>query len=347
MSDRPPEAAKAIPAPAAYMRLMFRHFGTTDDLRRRLLAGTDVDADRLARPGAEVTLFSYLTFSTNLVDVIGEDWPLRCAAIWGTPTQGALEVAVRSAATIGDAIATLARFGHVRGPHLTLRLKRDGQRTTLAIAGAAPVPERVLRPMVETAYLSGKSMIDAVLEDGHDEIVYRFKGPAPEHADRLRTALGGRVEFNRPQGEIVIPNALCDRASPYAEAALYASAIAELEQAARRITTEDTLILKVERLLKRRRTGRLTEEEAADELGLSRRTLVRRLSDSGTTFRELLDANLKARAEHLRTEGKLTRTEMAEALGFEDPTSFSRACRRWFRTQFTPRPPKWRERGRG
>jgi len=28
---------------------------------------------------------------------------------------------------------------------------------------------------------------------------------------------------------------------------------------------------------------------------------------------------------------KLSRDEMAEALGFEDPTSFSRACRRWFK----------------
>jgi AraC-like DNA-binding protein len=25
---------------------------------------------------------------------------------------------------------------------------------------------------------------------------------------------------------------------------------------------------------------------------------------------------------------------MAKALGFEDPTSFSRACRRWFRTSY-------------
>jgi AraC-like DNA-binding protein len=29
--------------------------------------------------------------------------------------------------------------------------------------------------------------------------------------------------------------------------------------------------------------------------------------------------------------GKLSRDEMAEALGFADPTSFSRACRRWFK----------------
>jgi AraC-like DNA-binding protein len=44
----------------------------------------------------------------------------------------------------------------------------------------------------------------------------------------------------------------------------------------------------------------------------------------------LLDAELKARARGLLDEGRLSRTEMADALGFDDPTSFSRACRRWF-----------------
>jgi AraC-like DNA-binding protein len=110
-----------------------------------------------------------------------------------------------------------------------------------------------------------------------------------------------------------------------------ASALGELEHASHRIQTEDVLVLRVERLLKRRRTRRLSEEEAAHELGFSRRTLVRRLADSNTTFRALLDASLKQRARALLDDGKLSRDEMAEALGFADPTSFSRACRRWFK----------------
>jgi AraC-like DNA-binding protein len=59
--------------------------------------------------------------------------------------------------------------------------------------------------------------------------------------------------------------------------------------------------------------------------------LVRRLADNNTSFRALLDASLKQRARLLLDAGKLSRDEMAEALGFADPTSFSRACRRWFK----------------
>jgi AraC-like DNA-binding protein len=39
---------------------------------------------------------------------------------------------------------------------------------------------------------------------------------------------------------------------------------------------------------------------------------------------------LKSRAANLLRHAKLSRDEIAERLGYRDPTSFSRACRRWF-----------------
>jgi AraC-like DNA-binding protein len=107
-------------------------------------------------------------------------------------------------------------------------------------------------------------------------------------------------------------------------------ALAELESAARRIRASNQLLLKLQSLMARQRRTRLSEDDAACEPGVSRRTLVRRLSASGTSFRQMLDAELKARARAMLDEGSLSRTQMADALGFEDPTSFSRACRRWF-----------------
>jgi AraC-like DNA-binding protein len=201
----------------------------------------------------------------------------------------------------------------------------------LVISSAAPLQEAVFRAMSETAALSARFMLGAVLEDASRGIVYHFPRKAPKHADRLRAALGGTVAFDQRQYAIVLANALCARPSPYADEALLATALAELETAAGRIKVEDTLTLRVERLLKRRRTGRLSEDDAARELGLSRRTLVRRLAATGTSYRALLDANLKQHARQLLDADKHSRSDMAEMLGFEDPTSFSRACRRWFK----------------
>ena len=66
-------------------------------------------------------------------------------------------------------------------------------------------------------------------------------------------------------------------------------------------------------------------------MGVSRRTLVRRLAEAGAGYRQLADAELRGRAERLLLSGAPNHAQIAEDLGYADPTSFSRACRRWFR----------------
>jgi len=324
------DARKSVPAPAAYLRLLLRRFATTPELEARLLEGVDFDVVQVQKPAAEVTLFSYETFSENLTRVVGEEWPLDALSVWGTASQGALDVAVRSAATIGEGVEILKRFGHVRGPFLQLGVKRTARATSLTLASNVAMNAPTIRVMSETAILSARAMLATVMDEAMSELEYQFPWKRPAYAERLAAALGGPVKFDQPHCAIVLPSDLCARPSPYADEALLATALGDLERSARRINSEDILTLKIERVFRRRRTGRVSEEEAARELGLSRRTLVRRLADSGVTFRALLDANLKQRARQLIAERTLSRAEMAEALGFHDPTSFSRACRRWF-----------------
>jgi len=324
---------KSVPAPATYVRLLLRRFATTPELRAALLEGTDIDEERLKDPAAEVTLFSYCIISDNLCRVIGEAWPLDAMAAWSTATQGALEVAVRSAPTVGDGVDILVSYGHVRGLNLGIRRRNDKSTTKIILTNTAAMTEAAQRALFETAVLSAKSMLAEVLEENTADLEYHFSWAPPKHAERMRKALGGTVKYREPQCAVLVPSALCGRASPFADPALYASALAELEHGARRVAGADVLAVRIERLFKRRRAGRLSEEEAASELGLSRRTLVRRLAERGLSFRTLLDANLKQRAAQMLADQKLSRDQMSEALGFEDPTSFSRACRRWFKQE--------------
>ncbi len=325
------DPSKAVPAPAAYIRALLRRFAPDEATRTKLLAGTDIDQRRLADPAAEVTLFSFVSFSENLTRIVGPEWPLDALPAWSTAMQGALEVAVRSAPTVREGLETMARYGHVRGPYLGISIARERTKTKLSLTATVPIDGPTRRAMLETAALSAAAMTAQILEGGTGDLEFHFPWKAPAHAARLTAVFSSTVKFDQPTCALVVANALCDRPSPFADAALHASAVAELDEAARRIQSEDLLPLRVARLFKRRRTGRLSEEAAAKELGMSRRTLVRRLAAAGTTYRALLDTDLKQRAARLLEGGTLTRAEMAETLGFEDPTSFSRACRRWFK----------------
>ncbi len=83
-------------------------------------------------------------------------------------------------------------------------------------------------------------------------------------------------------------------------------------------------------VLKRLLAGARPEIAAvARELGLSDRTLQRRIVDEGTTFRQLL---LEARQELAReylNRPEIDVTEVAYLLGYEDANSFYRAFRTW------------------
>lgn len=70
--------------------------------------------------------------------------------------------------------------------------------------------------------------------------------------------------------------------------------------------------------------------EMAASLGISPRTLVRRLSDEGESFQGLLDEVRKEAALWFLRETRLTVEEIAERLGYVDTSNFSRTCKRWF-----------------
>jgi AraC-like DNA-binding protein len=67
----------------------------------------------------------------------------------------------------------------------------------------------------------------------------------------------------------------------------------------------------------------------ARELGLSGRTLQRRLGDEGASFQLLMTDVRRARARELLADPALDIDEVALLLGYEDQNSFFRAFRLW------------------
>lgn len=323
---------KSIPAPAAYIRTLLRRFGKTPADRTGLLRGFDIDAAQLENANAEVTLFTYVTIAENLCDVIGEFWPLEALETFENVMQGALEVAVRSAPTVGEGMEILCRYGHTRGPHLILKSAHSRSRLAIVMEPAVAMSEPAWRSLVVASMLSARAILRTLLQEAANTLEFEFAMPRPDYAERLLGELPGTAAFHMSRWAISFPGRLAHEKPPFADPPLYATAIAQLERAALRITREDSLPLRVSHLM-RTHGGRLSADQASRLLGMSRRTLVRRLAEGGATFRDLLDETLRERARQLLEERRLSRDEMADMLGFSDPTSFSRACRRWFRAE--------------
>jgi AraC-like DNA-binding protein len=70
-------------------------------------------------------------------------------------------------------------------------------------------------------------------------------------------------------------------------------------------------------------------ERAAERLGMSKRTLQRRLEDEGENFRALVNGTRENLARHYLGNTTMSSGEIAFLLGFEDPNSFYRAFQDW------------------
>ncbi|MCY1372457.1 putative HTH-type transcriptional regulator [compost metagenome] len=81
--------------------------------------------------------------------------------------------------------------------------------------------------------------------------------------------------------------------------------------------------------------GNLGVEEVARHLCMSKRTLQRRLQELEMEFGELVEEIRQATAMDMVSHSPLSLTEIAQRLGYAEPSSFTRAFRRW--SGLTPR----------
>lgn len=72
----------------------------------------------------------------------------------------------------------------------------------------------------------------------------------------------------------------------------------------------------------------------AENVGMSNRTLTRRLSDAGTSYRDLIKKSQEEVSKHLLKNSSRSIAEIAFETGFSEQSAFNRAFKRW--TGMTP-----------
>jgi AraC-like DNA-binding protein len=157
-----------------------------------------------------------------------------------------------------------------------------------------------------------------------------FQHAAPARLDRYRASLGCPVAFDAPETRLAIHREVFDLPLRRPDAGLFAYLERHALELQARLSDRQTLSARVrEAVVSRLSEGEPSPAALARGLGMSERTLQRRLRDEGTSFGALLD---EARAELARLyldDERLAIFEVAYLLGYSEPSAFNRAFRRW------------------
>ena len=154
----------------------------------------------------------------------------------------------------------------------------------------------------------------------------------PTPAERYLDAFGVPVRFDAPDAALLLhAHRLGDPVDPDAGPRLRILR-AQLELVRQQLQDqEDPPELRAIRDAAARNAanGEYTAAALADRLGLSQRTLQRRVADLGTSVRSLTDEVRVATARQLLAAPDLSLFEVARSLGYTTESAFRRAFRRW------------------
>jgi AraC-like DNA-binding protein len=142
---------------------------------------------------------------------------------------------------------------------------------------------------------------------------------------------GSDVKFGTADWRLIFErSAVLDISRPVASSTLtYLEAYAD--KALSDLAAIDDIVGLVAAEIRGRLAGRPpTVAEIAKALGLSTRTLQRRLTTAGKGFAAVLDDVRRARAEALLADSGLDLAEIAFELGYSEHSAFTRAANRWF-----------------
>ena len=232
---------------------------------------------------------------------------------------------------LGAALADLTRFAPVAVHRpTTVALVTDAQTTTL-LFGPEPGGRAYTEYLAALLIRLFRYLVDdATLRP----IAARFTHAQPAELASRSAIFGAQLTWAQPRNALVLSAAQARLPCVHASDTLHALHERALE-AALQSELEDALLGRVRAALAARVGPDLpTMATVARAVGLSERTLQRRLGERGTSFERLLQDVRRQRTLELLARPSLSIQSVALEMGYHDASSFHRAFRAW--TGLTP-----------
>lgn len=156
-----------------------------------------------------------------------------------------------------------------------------------------------------------------------------FPYARPCHAKLYEQHFACTLNFNADRHEVVFDRNYLDLPLPTANAALEKLKSGHCESVLSRWKRRFCIIQQVNDILEQSFPDFPSIESVAEQLGISRSSLYRKLNERDTSYQCLINAYKRRQSILMLQETMLSVEEVAEQLGFSDASSFRRAFKGW------------------
>jgi len=291
--------------------------------------------ERLYRPGSgnraghRMSFVDYDSTIARVYELAGDPaLGIRSAQFIHPSHLGALGHAWMASSSLRDALHRMQRYRHMFNEQVEIRIeeKPDSVRMIYEMLQGLSYPDLVADGHLANMFTLCRLNFGSNLKP--TEVKLRRSEPADP--EPWLAFYGPVVQFDQAEDSLSISAADADRS--------LTSSNSELVEIHELVIQKYLSKLQRDNILNRTRlcimehlpSGRVTGDDLAKELNMSKRTLRRKLSEKGESFRSLLlNVRKDLALRYIRNEN-YTITEIAFLLGFGDSSAFSRAFRNWF-----------------
>ncbi|MCF3648151.1 AraC family transcriptional regulator [Synoicihabitans lomoniglobus] len=298
---------------------------------RAVLRGVGIDPDAPPDPKLMVADTDYYAFLRQLVrdDTAGTTLPLRAGAAMRCDDYGAFGLAWKSATNLRESFGRAERYARVLTSVSTYQLEstEGGALMRLNRAGERHLGMRLSN---EATLASIVSISREVASAPFNPRAVFFQHAAPATVADHEIYFGCPVHFGAEYDALLVSAASLSTPNVLGDAGISRFFESHLAVEVSQLADEETWDRRVRDQIARALSGGIPViNHVAQRLGMSGRTLQRRLRQSGHSYNALVDESRRQLAERLLAQTDYSLAEVAFMTGFSEQSAFSRAFKRW------------------
>ncbi len=267
---------------------------------------------------------------------LGGDYGLGLDMGWRLPPTafGSFGQALLCSYCLRDALRLCQRYWHLVAQGTVLDIREIEGYYHAQVAPVAPLPAMQHQILMETTLSSVYRGFQVLAPEVVGRLEISFDYPEPAHGARILQFIPS-ARFSQKQGQLRFPAEILDVLLPMHHPAALAMALQQCEREhALSHHQLPRVLAAVRSYLLFHGAGYPDMEQVSAALHMSCRSLRRHLRAEGSSFKQLLDEARQRDAMHLLADRRLTLSQIAGLLGYQDPANFTRAFRQW--TGMTP-----------
>ncbi len=321
-------AADLIRAPTAqWLIRQLREAGIEESC---LLEGIRVEDEWFGSEESFITYPDYTRLITNALDITGDDaLGLRLGQAVNLAMFGTFGYALMSSRTLGDAANIFLKYQELPGQLTKISKKQGDSEWIIQFEPLYQFEDRVLVYALEEVLSTTYYGMNFLVNQRIDLTEVRLTYPAPEQAGLYEEMFHCPIVFLASDNSMSLDSSFFSLPVFTANRSVFEYCTKFCDEMLEGLKKSDQFVDKIRNIIMSSVNRFVKVGEMAKELGISTRSLNRRLQERNTSYKKILNEVRSDLSKKYLENTNLSMDQIADLVGFSETTTFRKAFKLW------------------